>query len=78
MIAGIFPILIPFSAIASAMFVLLLVSSVVLTGIGAVPIGRKADSLLGFSITFFGVLAYFGWAAFALLATLRYLAGVIA
>lgn len=78
MIADIFPVLIPFSAIASVLFVLLLVSSIVLTYIGALPIGHMADRLLGLAITFFGVCAYLGWALFATLATLRYLAGAIA
>lgn len=78
MIAGLLPVLIPFSVIASFLFVLLLITSGALTYIGAFPIGCKADRLLGFAVTFSGVCAYLGWASFATLATLRYLAGVIA
>lgn len=78
MIADIFPALILFSAIASVLFVLLFVSSAVLTYIGALPIGCEADRLLGLAIAFSGVCAYLGWASFVALATIRYLAGAIA
>ena len=78
MIADLLPVLIPFSVIASSLFVLLLVSSIALTYTGVLQIGCKTDRLLGLAIAFSGVCAYLGWASFVALATIRYLAGAIA